>query len=142
MEPTLKSRGIQLVLELNGGRVAAVPRNRFGQVLQHLLRNAEESFEDLADGRAKCLTISTQSRNDQVLLQFSDNGSGISPEDLPQILDPFFTTKGVQGGGNKNNPGLGLTLVHGVVMDMGGHIWAESTHDQGTTINILIPVTL
>ena len=48
----------------------------------------------------------------------------------------------VQGGGNRNNPGLGLTLVHSVVMDMGGHIWADSTLHHGTTIHMLIPVNV
>jgi signal transduction histidine kinase len=76
------------------------------------------------------------------MLQFSDNGRGMCSDNLPQIFDPFFTTKGVQGGGCQSNPGLGLTLVHGVVIDMGGHIWADSVDGQGATVNMLIPIVV
>lgn len=142
VEPTLRQRGIELVLDLRGARVAAVPRHRFSQVLHHLLRNAEESFEGIKDGRVRRITLTTLSQDDQVMLQFTDTGCGVAAEHLPQLFDPFFTTKGVQGGGNKNNPGLGLTLAQGVVMDMGGHIWADSVPGQGTTLSILVPVSV
>jgi len=107
------------------------------------LQNAEESFGEVADkSRPRRITIRTMSQDDQIMLQFSDNGHGIPAEGLAQIFDPFYTTKGVQGGGCKSNPGLGLTLVHGVVIDMGGHIWADSVDGQGATINMLIPIVV
>ncbi|MEI8196959.1 MAG: HAMP domain-containing sensor histidine kinase [Phycisphaerae bacterium] len=146
-EPRLAARGVELVLDLRAQRVAAVPRVRFAQVLEHLLRNAEEAFEDLdcwdkfrAMPRTKRLTVSTQGRDEQILVQFTDNAVGISPENLPQIFDPFFTTKGVQGGGNRHNPGLGLTLALGMVSDLGGYIWADSAPGEYTTINLLLPI--
>jgi len=145
VEPTLNQKGIALNLDLQARRITAVPRLRFGQALQHLLRNAEDAIADRAAQMGdieKSITIRTQSQGDQIMLQFADTGIGIDPDDLPQIFDPFFTKKGVQGGGNRNNPGLGLTLVHSVVMDMGGHIWADSTPRQGTTLHILIPVVV
>ena len=58
-------------------------------------------------GAEKRIVIRTQSQGDQIMLQFGDTGIGIDPDDVPQIFDPFFTKKGVQGGGNRNNPGLG-----------------------------------
>jgi len=143
VEPTLKNKGIELDLDLQAKRVAAIPRHRFSQALQHLLQNAEESFGEVADkSRPRRITIRTMSQDDQIMLQFSDNGHGIPAEGLAQIFDPFYTTKGVQGGGCKSNPGLGLTLVHGVVIDMGGHIWADSVDGQGATINMLIPIVV
>ena len=117
-------------------------RQRFSQALHHLLRNAEEAFAGVEGGRAKVITVHTMSQGDQVMLQFADTGAGIDADHLPQVFDPFFTTKGVQNGGNKANPGLGLTFVHSVVMDLGGHVWAESVFGQGTTINILIPASV
>jgi signal transduction histidine kinase len=143
VEPTLNQKGIALELDMQAHRITAVPRIRFGQALQHLLRNAEDAIDDRCGNSIGCerrITIRTQSQGDQIMLQFADTGSGIESEDLPQIFDPFFTKKGVQGGGNRSNPGLGLTLVHSVIMDMGGHIWADSAVDQGTTIHALIPV--
>jgi PAS domain S-box-containing protein len=143
VEPTLNQKGIVLELDLQAKRITAVPRLRFGQALQHLLRNAEDAIDARCCSSIGCerrITIRTQSQGDQIMLQFADTGIGIDADDLPQIFDPFFTKKGVQGGGNQNNPGLGLTLVHSVIMDMGGHIWADSAVDRGTTVHALIPV--
>jgi two-component system, cell cycle sensor histidine kinase and response regulator CckA len=142
VESGLARRGIVLKLELQSQRLATVPRHRFSQALQHLLRNAEESFGGVPEGHEKRITIRTMSQEDQVMLQFMDTGLGIASEHLPQVFDPFFTTKGVQNGGNEANPGLGLTFVHGVVMDLGGHVWADSVPQHGTTINILIPAAV
>jgi PAS domain S-box-containing protein len=147
VEPTLNQKGIHLQLDLQATRVTAVPRVRFGQALHHLLRNAEDAIAERsqllgAPPVDKKITIRTQSQGDQIMMQVADTGVGIDPDDMPLIFDPFFTKKGVQGGGNRNNPGLGLTLVHSVVMDMGGHIWADSTMHQGTTIHMLIPVNV
>jgi PAS domain S-box-containing protein len=141
--PTLKKKGIALDLDLQAKRATTVPRIRFGQALQHLLQNAEDAIDDRCCSTIGCerrITLRTQSQGEQIMLQFADTGIGIDPDALPQIFDPFFTKKGVQGGGNRNNPGLGLTLVHSVILDMGGHIWADSTPDRGTTIHALIPV--
>lgn len=144
VEPSLNQKGVQLELDLQAHRITAVPRVRFGQALQHLLRNAEDALDERSaqtPGAMRKITLRTASQGDQIMLQFADTGSGIAPEDLPQIFDPFFTRKGVQNGGDKNNPGLGLTLVHGVVMDLSGHIWADSVPAQGTTISIVIPIS-
>jgi PAS domain S-box-containing protein len=143
VEPTLNHKGIALELDLQARRIAAVPRVRFGQALQHLLRNAEDAIGERSSGllgAERRITIRTQSQGDQIMLQFTDTGCGIDADDLPHIFDPFFTKKGVQGGGSRNNPGLGLTLVHSVVMEMGGHVWADSVPGQGTTLHVLIPV--
>jgi signal transduction histidine kinase len=144
VEPTLNQKSIALELDLQAKRISAVPRVRFSQALQHLLHNAEDALNErtAADPSAeRRIILRTASQGDQIMLQFIDTGAGIDSEDLPQIFDPFFTKKGVQGGGNRNNPGLGLTLVHSVVMDIGGHIWADSNPHHGTTIHLLMPIT-
>ncbi len=144
VEPTLNQKSIALELDLQARRISAVPRVRFSQALQHLLHNAEDAINERsahAPDAERRITLRTASQGDQIMLQFVDTGAGIDPDDLPQIFDPFFTKKGVQGGGNRNNPGLGLTLVHSVVMDIGGHIWADSNPHHGTTIHLLMPIT-
>jgi PAS domain S-box-containing protein len=140
IEPSLKQKGIELELDLQSQRIAAVPRARFGQMLQHLLRNAEEAILEQPKSAPRKIALRTMSQGETIMVDFTDTGAGIDAEQLAQIFDPFFTTKGVHVGGTGSNPGLGLTIVHGVVMDMGGHVWADSCVGRGTTIHIMIPV--
>ena len=70
-----------------------------------------------------------------VRLIVSDTGSGIQPAILERIFDPFFTTKGVGQG-----TGLGLSLIHGIVNDLGGAIDVASTIGEGTRFDVWLPV--
>jgi CheY-like chemotaxis protein len=63
-----------------------------------------------------------------------DNGRGITPDDLHRVFDPFFTTKKVGEG-----TGLGLSVVHGIVKNHGGAVYAESEPDRGTTMHVFLP---
>jgi CheY-like chemotaxis protein len=69
-----------------------------------------------------------------VRLCVSDTGSGIPPQVLERMFDPFFTTKGVGEG-----TGLGLSLVHGIVADLGGAIDVRTAVGRGTTFTIWLP---
>ncbi|MFL6583722.1 MAG: ATP-binding protein [Chthoniobacterales bacterium] len=62
-----------------------------------------------------------------------DNGQGIRGEDIPHVFDPFFTTK-------DHGTGLGLSVVHGIVQEHGGHIEVESEVAKGTAFHILLPL--
>ncbi len=70
-----------------------------------------------------------------VRLTVRDSGQGIEPRVLDRMFDPFFTTKGVGVG-----TGLGLSLVHGIVVDIGGAIDVATALDEGTTFTIWLPV--
>ena len=67
-------------------------------------------------------------------LQVTDTGSGIPPEVLPRIFDPFFSTK-TAGEGS----GLGLATIYGIVTQSGGSIFVDSTVDEGTTMTVALP---
>ncbi len=67
-------------------------------------------------------------------IQVIDQGSGISPEDLPQLFEPFFTTK-AQGQGT----GLGLSISYGIVQEHGGWIDVQSTVGEGSTFAVYLP---
>ncbi|MEP6618570.1 MAG: ATP-binding protein [bacterium] len=76
-------------------------------------------------------------RGRHVSLKIIDQGTGIPPEVLPHIFEPFYTTK-TQGGGS----GLGLALTHAFVQQIGGTIRVTSIPDEGTTMEILVPLVV
>lgn len=69
-----------------------------------------------------------------VVLSVSDTGTGIEPEHLSRIYEPFFSTK-PEGKG----AGLGLAMVYGFVQQSGGQIFVETTPDQGSTFSLILP---
>ena len=68
------------------------------------------------------------------VLEVSDDGCGIAEEDLANVFDPFWTTKGPGKG-----TGLGLATTYGIVRQAGGTIEIESLPGQGTTVRVLLP---
>jgi two-component system NtrC family sensor kinase len=73
---------------------------------------------------------------DTVVLTVADDGSGISPENLDKIFNPFFTTKPVGQG-----TGLGLAICHGIVASHGGEIRVDSEIGRGTRLSLVLPVS-
>ena len=81
-----------------------------------------------------CASCQHPFAGDFIKLSVSDTGSGIEGHLLQNIFNPFFTTKEVGRG-----TGMGLSVVHGLVHTLGGHIQVESTMGKGTKISILLP---
>jgi two-component system NtrC family sensor kinase len=100
------------------------------QVFVNLVTNAVQAM----DGKGT-LTLSTSSANGFVFTTIKDTGPGIPRKHLKQIFDPFFTTK-EQGKGT----GLGLHIVHDIVLQHGGRVMVDSTPGQGATFTIKLPV--
>ena len=102
------------------------------QVFMNIIVNAAEAMRG-----GGTLTITTFCATDQktVLVEFTDTGEGIPPENLTRIFDPFFTTKEVGKG-----TGLGLATSYGIVEDHGGKISVKSQAGEGTTFTIELPV--
>ena len=99
--------------------------NQMIQVLTNLYSNA---FAAMPDGGE--LTISTQEEEGRFIIGIRDTGTGIPPENMKQIFQPFFTTKQIGKG-----TGLGLAVVYGIVKMHRGDITVESNADaaRGTT---------
>jgi len=128
VERPLTERNIQLLLDLKAVPIVAVEANRMHQALGNLLTNAEEAMP--TGGQVR---LGLDRLGDQVRLTFSDTGCGIKHEHLSLVFEPFFTTKGLLAGGDHANPGLGLSVVHGIVIEMGARIEAQSKLGHGAT---------
>lgn len=100
------------------------------QVFLNLVTNAVQAMEATGGG----ITISTKSEGDFVQVDVADNGPGIPAQDLTKIFDPFYSRR--TGG-----TGLGLTIVHRIVDEHGGHIEVESS-EQGTTFRVSLPTAV
>lgn len=79
------------------------------------------------------MIVRTQIRDDYLVLNISDTGHGIPPEQLPHLFTPFFTTK--PGG-----TGLGLTICRGLIDQHQGEISVASEENRGTTCTIRLPI--
>lgn len=100
------------------------------QVFMNMLVNAAHAIEDHGE-----ITVRTSLHGDRVLVEISDNGNGIAPENLKRIFDPFFTTKPIGKG-----TGLGLSLSYSIVQKHQGRIEVESTVGKGTCFKIWLPI--
>jgi PAS domain S-box-containing protein len=104
------------------------------QVFLNLLLNAKEAMP--GGGR---LSIATRV-NGQVEALISDSGSGIAPEHLKRIYDPFFTTKTMPRPGDRRGTGLGLSVSYGIIQEHAGKIHVESAVGAGTTFHLEFPL--
>lgn len=115
------------------------------KTLMNLVSNAAEAMGD--GGK---ITIATENRHmdrssqknegregDHVVLQVSDSGVGIPPEDLHRIFEPFFTKKKM----GRSGTGLGMAVVWGTVQDHHGSIEVRSTEGRGTEVTAFLPAT-
>jgi len=104
------------------------------QVVINLLSNACQSLPDPSHGIWVSTSAAADGRTVQIVV--GDEGSGIPPEDLPKVIDPFFTTKRDTGG-----TGLGLSVSYGIVQAHNGTITFQSKPGAGTTVTVTLPVS-
>jgi PAS domain S-box-containing protein len=104
------------------------------QVFLNLFLNAKDA---MAGGGT--LRIATEV-NGHVSVAISDTGSGISPEHLQRIYDPFFTTKSAPKEGQRRGTGLGLAVTYGIIQEHAGKIHVESQIGTGTTFYLEFPM--
>ncbi len=117
-------------------------KTKISQILINLIVNARDALENVDRPiiriRTDLVEISNQGNlldGKYALIEISDNGPGISPENQKKIFEPFFTTKG-KGRGT----GLGLAIVHEIIHDYNGRIELDSQVGRGATFSILLPV--
>lgn len=134
LAPSLKRHPHKVVIDIPSGITMDSLPGALGQVAINLINNAYiHAFEGRNDG---VLTISAHVVDDEVWLNFSDNGVGISPENLTRMFEPFFSTKKGKGGS-----GLGMGIVENLVQKtLGGSIRVQSELGLGTVFEVHLPL--
>lgn len=112
--------------------------NQLSKAFNNLIRNAIQAMPDGGDLSIRAILNDQTPGNlsasgNTLTLMFQDTGNGISPEEIKQIFNPFFTTK-VKG------TGLGLAITHKVVTEHGGRIEVESRPGRGACFTVDLPV--
>jgi CheY-like chemotaxis protein len=150
------SRCVEFFRNAHGGATAWKPQLEKGlftarfdeaKIQQALTKILENAFESVDGGGGQIvvqtrnveLSEPTQDRNvrlmpgSYVCMEVSDNGSGIAPDVLPRIFEPFYTTK------KSPHRGLGLALVYGIASNHGGGVAISSEQGKGTSARIYLP---
>ncbi len=119
-------------------------KRQLEQVMMNLVVNARDAMANGGEIRieTESMTLAAPLERDRaivpagdyVAVKVHDEGTGIAPDKLPKIFEPFYTTKRVGEG-----TGLGLSTVYGIVKQTGGFIFAESAGEGGTTFTMLLP---
>ncbi|HZZ38027.1 MAG TPA: ATP-binding protein [Acidobacteriaceae bacterium] len=111
------------------------------QVFLNLFLNAKDAMASGGEGThgEKTLRIATE-MNGHVSVSIADSGSGIAPEHLRRIYDPFFTTKTARREGQPRGTGLGLAVTYGIIQEHSGKIHVESQVGEGTTFHLEFPM--
>ncbi len=155
LKATGEYRAIEVVKEYSDLPLVECYAGQLNQVFMNILSNAIDALEEVRgkeSNHSPCIWIRTsynsshypqelttnngQQITDSVLIQISDNGSGMTEAVKAQLFDPFFTTKPVGKG-----TGLGLSISYQIIVEkLGGLLWCESQSGQGTKFCIKIPV--
>ena len=136
---------VSLVVEHDPAlRPVRADKRQLEQVLMNLVVNARDAMPGGGEVR-----VSTHNRHlaaplerdratvppgDYVVLRVADNGTGIPPDRLPKIFEPFYTTKKPGEG-----TGLGLSTAYGIIKQTGGYIFADSEVGRGTVFTLWLP---
>ena len=136
--------GVRLERELAAGDAAVMgDPAQVHQVVMNLCTNAVHAMKskgtltvslDLVEKGGSIVATSVLSSGNYVRLRVGDTGTGIPAHVLERVFDPFFTTKEIGVG-----TGLGLSLVHGIVTDLGGGVEVESRVGEGSTFTVYLP---
>jgi two-component system cell cycle sensor histidine kinase/response regulator CckA len=139
--------GEKVKLDLIHGRdlwPVKVDVSQFEQVVVNLAVNARDAMPDGGKLAVRTANVTTEESArlaykgmpaaEYVRIDISDTGTGIPPEIIGKIFEPFFSTKEVGKG-----TGLGLSTVYGIVKQTGGFVYVDSEPGKGTTFHIFLP---
>lgn len=129
LAPELEERCVQVSLELaENVPLLTLDKSQIKQALYNLIKNAFQALP-ASGGR---IDILSHVSDYEVTLTIRDHGSGISPEVMGSIFEPYSSSK-------KSGTGLGLLIVRRIIREHGGEIEIDSQTEEGTTVTISIP---
>ena len=124
----MKAHNIDVVLELASPPPhVLVDPGQLRQGMLNIVRNGREAMP--AGGRMR---VRTARENGHAVLEVADEGSGISPETLGRVFEPFYSTK-------ENGTGLGLSLTQQIIAEHGGNIELSPNAARGVTVRLTLP---
>ena len=127
-EAELSNRKLEVKVEVSDDLpIILGDRDQIKQAFFNLIKNAMEAMQP-----GGSLRILARCDDDYVYLQFVDNGSGISEEDLSKVFQAYYTTK-------EEGHGLGMMIVERIMREHGGQINIESRKEAGTAITLQFP---
>jgi signal transduction histidine kinase len=113
--------------------------NQVQQVLMNLMINARQA---MPNGGMLMIRLGYDAAANMVELVVRDTGSGMTPEVLRKIFDPYFSTKAGPDSSGKGGTGLGLSTCRDIIESHKGRIRVESTVGKGTAFTIKLPAAL
>jgi signal transduction histidine kinase len=128
-EPLAIKQAVRLVTEINGDM--PLMKMDSSQLVTALSNVMENALESMPEGGTLALEVNRE--NNHILITVRDTGYGMAPDQLDTIYDPFVTSK-IRGAG------LGLTMVHRIVMNHNGEIKISSQLNKGTMVTVQLPV--
>src|ERR1700735_3250983 len=125
--------GVALVTELSPGLPDVFgDRIQLQQVILNLLMNGIEAMTSVTDRPRRLIIRSQRQDAGQVCVSVQDFGFGVSPDHMPRLFEPFFTTR-------SKGMGMGLPISRSIVEAHGGKLWAESVVGEGSTFQFTLP---
>ena len=129
IRPELQESNIDIELDLSDKTIHLPIDVRYmKQAILNLIKNSQAAMPNGGN-----ITIGLADSESTIDITISDNGSGISEENLPKIFEPYFTTK-------DNGTGLGLTLVFKIIKEHGGDVAVTTKENKGTTFTLALPI--
>jgi len=109
--------------------IATFDRTQLIRVVTNLVKNAIQS---IPEGRTPKIDVNVFSKNNDVVFTVSDNGNGVTEENISKVFEPKFTTK-------TSGMGLGLPMIKNIIEAYGGSITFTSKENEGTTFKVTFP---
>jgi len=126
--PTISEKQNTIVKELSETPlISSIDPDRIKEALLNIIANASQATDH------GIITVKTRQEDNEAVIELSDTGCGIKPEDLKNIFNPFFTTK-------PQGTGLGLAVTHKIIQEHDGKVKVESVWGGGTAFRIYLPL--
>lgn len=135
--------GIEIVRDLDTSLSLFMDQDQFAQIVLNLCGNARDAMASggtlkiILRSVQSCHPDSSQPEQPHACLEVADSGTGMSPDIVQRVFEPFFSTK---SRADQHGKGMGMAVVHSAVNNADGFIQVESEPDTGTTIRVFIPL--